>query len=167
MTSRRTILQLCGTALAIGAVPFRAVAAAVNDATQKALGKSDTIYITPLKKAGAESTCHAEVWFTYDGSDIYVVTSSKAWRARAVSLGLSARMWVGEFGEWKDSKEAYRKAPQITATGTLITDTAVQMQILDRFGKKYYVQWVGWGPTFRSGLKDGSRVMLRYTPASA
>jgi hypothetical protein len=167
MTNRRTFLKLCGTALALGAVPFRSLAAAVVDGAQQALGKSDTIYITPLKKSGAESTCHAEVWFTYDGSDIYVVTSSKAWRARAVSLGLPARMWIGEFGEWKDSKEAYRKAPQITATGALITDTAVQAQILERFGKKYYVQWVGWGPKFRSGLEDGSRVMLRYTPTSA
>lgn len=167
MTSRRKILQLCGTALAIGAVPFRAVAAAVADATQKALGKSNTIYITPLKKNGAESTCHAEVWFTYDGSNIYVVTSSKAWRARAASLGLTARMWVGEFGVWKDSKEAYRKAPQITATAALITDAAAQTQILEKFGQKYYDDWDTWGPRFSNGLKDGSRVMLRYAPTSA
>ena len=75
-------------------------------------------------------------------------------------------MWVGEFGEWKDSKEAYRKAPELTSTGTLVTDAAVQSQVLDSFGKKYYVQWVGWGPKFRNGLKDGSRVMLRYTPTA-
>ena len=124
-------------------------------------------YITPLKKDGAESSCHAEVWFTYHGSEIYVVTASNAWRARAVSLGLNqARMWVGEFGEWKDSKEAYRKAPELTATSALVTDAAVQSQVLDSFGKKYYVQWVGWGPKFRNGLKDGSRVMLRYTPTA-
>jgi len=167
MINRRAILKLSGAALTLCAAPFRAIAATVEGAVQKALEKSDTIYITPLKKDGAESSCHAEVWFTYHGSEIYVVTASDAWRARAVSSGLKqARMWVGEFGEWKDSKEAYRKAPELTATGALVTDAAVQSQVLDSFGKKYYVQWVGFGPKFRNGLKDGSRVMLRYTPTA-
>ena len=120
MISRRTLLTLAGAALAACAAPFRAAAAALADEATKALGKSQTIYITPLKKGGAESSCHSEVWFVYENGAIYVVTSSKAWRARAVGLGLNqARMWVGEFGVWKRATEAFRKAPQLSATAAL------------------------------------------------
>jgi hypothetical protein len=161
--NRRDLLTF--SCLAIAAAPFPVRAAALPDATLKSLGASQTIYITPLKKGGAESKCHAEVWFTYDGSAIFVVTSSKAWRARAISLGLTeARMWVGEFGVWQRATEAFRKAPELTATGAPVTDPAVQSQVLERFGAKYRAEWSSWGPKFRNGLADGSRVMLRYSP---
>jgi hypothetical protein len=166
MISRRSLLVLSGAALATCAAPFRLSAATVADTAAKALNDSDVIYITPLKKGGAESTCHAEVWFVYDQGVVYVVTSSKAWRARAVGLGLDhARMWVGDFGTWKDSKEAYRKAPELNATAVLIDDAATHEQVLGVFGKKYHLEWFVWGPRFKNGLADGSRVLLRYTPA--
>jgi hypothetical protein len=165
MISRRTLLTLSGAVLAAGAAPFRIVAATLTDATAKALNKSDVIYITPLKKGGIESTCHAEVWFVYDAGAVYVVTSSKAWRARAVGLGLNqARMWVGEYGTWKDAKEAFRKAPELQASVSLIDDSATKDQVLGVFGKKYHSEWLVWGPRFRNALADGSRVMLRYAP---
>ena len=167
MISRRTLLKLSGAALATCAAPFRLSAASIADATAKALGTSNVIYITPLKQDGSESTCHAEVWFVYDSGAIYVVTSSEAWRARAVGLGLTqARMWVGEFGTWKSAKEAYRKAPQLSASGSLIDDAAAHVQALALFGKKYSSEWSDWGPKFKNGLADGSRVMLRYTPTA-
>lgn len=167
MISRRTLLTSSGAALAVCAAPFRLAAASIADATAKALGTSNVVYITPLKQDGAESTCHAEVWFVYDSGAIYVVTSSDAWRARAVGLGLTqARMWVGEFGSWKSAKEAYRKAPQLNATGSLIEEAPAQAQVLTVFGKKYRSEWSDWGPKFKNGLADGSRVMLRYTPTA-
>ncbi len=167
MISRRTLLTLSGAALAACAAPFRAAAAALADEATKALGKSETIYITPLKKGGAESSCHSEVWFVYENGAIYIVTSSKAWRARAVGLGLDqARMWVGEFGVWKRATEAFRKAPQLSARAALVDDSAAQAQVLEVFGKKYQREWSDWGPKFKNGLADGSRVMLRYTPTA-
>ena len=163
MISRRDLLSF--SCLAMAAAPFPVRAAALPDATLRSLGTSHTIYITPLKKGGAESKCHAEVWFAYDGDNIFVVTSSKAWRARAISLGLTqTRMWVGEFGVWQRATEAFRKAPELTAIGALVTDAAAQSQVLDTFGTKYKAEWSSWGPKFRNGLKDGSRVMLRYSP---
>jgi hypothetical protein len=163
--NRRDLLTFSCLVFAAAPLPLRA-APTLPPATLKSLGGSQTIYITPLKKGGAESKCHAEVWFTYDGTDIFVVTSSKAWRARAISLGLTqARMWVGEFGVWQRATEAFRKAPELTATGAQVTDAAVQTQVLDRFGSKYKAEWSSYGPKFRNGLKDGSRVMLRYSPA--
>lgn len=168
MITRRTILQLAGAAIAVGSASLRATAAAIAVPAQEALRKSDLVYITPLKTAGAESACRAEVWFTFDGASIFVVTSSKAWRARAVTLGLSqARVWVGDYGEWKSAKEAYRKAPQLLATAALVTEPQTQTRALDLFGQKYRLEWLVWGPRFRNGLQDGSRVMLQYTPAAA
>jgi hypothetical protein len=165
MIRRRTLLTFSGAALAACAAPFRLAAASIADATAKALATSNVIYITPLKKGDVESTCHAEVWFVFDSGAIYVVTSSKAWRARAVGLGLNqARMWVGEFGTWKGAKEAYRKAPELNATASLIDDAGSKARVLDVFGKKYHAEWSDWGPKFKNGLADGSRVMLRYTP---
>jgi len=167
MISRRTLLALSGAALAACAAPFRAVAGALVDETTRALGNSETIYITPLKKGGAESTCHSEVWFVYENDAIYVVTSSKAWRARAVGLGFNqARMWVGEFGVWKRATEAFRKAPQFSATAVVVDDATAKAQVLEVFGKKYHREWRDWGPKFKNGLADGSRVMLRYTPTA-
>ncbi len=167
MISRRTLLTLSGAALAACAAPFRVAAASSADATTKALGTSNVIYITPLKNGGAESTCHAEVWFVFDDGAIYIVTSSEAWRARAVGLGFNrARMWVGEFGTWKGAKEAYRKAPELNATASLIDEAASTARVLDVFGKKYHAEWSDWGPKFKNGLADGSRVMICYTPTA-
>ncbi|HET6472259.1 MAG TPA: hypothetical protein VFG38_10480, partial [Pseudomonadales bacterium] len=113
MINRRDLLSF--SCLALAAAPFQLrAAAALPEATLKSLRDSQTIYITPLRKGGVESKCHAEVWFAYDGTDIFVVTASKAWRARAISLGLTqARMWVGEFGVWQRATEAFRKAPEL------------------------------------------------------
>ena len=164
MINRRDLLTFSCLAIAAAPLPLRA-ATTLPDATLHSLGASQTIYITPLKKGGAESKCHAEVWFAYYGGSIFVVTSSKAWRARAISLGFTqARMWVGEFGVWQRATEAFRKAPELTATGALVADTATQSEVLDKFGAKYRAEWSSWGPKFRNGLKDGSRVMLRYSP---
>jgi len=168
MTSRRSFLQLTGAALAIGAVPLRAAEPNAKAKLDQALGSSALIYITPLKKTGSESKCHAEVWFVYDGANIYVVTSSSAWRAKAIGSGLTgAQMWVGEFGVWKDANDAYRSAPKLIANGAKVDDAATQARILDAFGTKYRPEWPKWGLRFRDGLKDGSRVMLRYTPTTA
>jgi hypothetical protein len=165
MITRRTLLSYSGAALAVSATPLRA--AALSDAALQALAKSDVVYITPLKQDARESRCHAEVWFVFDGTDLFVVTRSKAWRARAIQRGSNrARMWVGEFGNWEKSKEAYRNAPELLATGVLVTDADKQKQILDRFGDKYRLEWVWYGPKFRNGIADGSRVMLQYAPTA-
>ena len=164
--NRRSVL-LMGTAAACGSVlRSRRVTAAVPDAV---LAESDLIYVTPLHGDGRESTCQAEVWFVADGSGgAYVVTASDAWRARAVKNGLArARVWVGDVGVWRDSGGAYRKLPGMEVRGALVSDPAEHERVLERFGEKYTLGWVMWGPRFRNGLAEGSRVMLRYRPVVA
>jgi hypothetical protein len=188
MSSRRSILNLAVCAAAVGLWPrtLRAEQAARTPAVEptapgdasvaaaeaqaalvKALAESDTVYLTPLKADGAESRCQAEVWFVSDGPDLCVVTAVGAWRARAVRAGLRrARIWVGDLGVWTRTDGRYRNLPMLDASGDFIAGAEEQARVLELFGSKYPVSWVLWGPRFRNGLADGSRVMLRYRPVT-
>src|SRR5262245_48285495 len=167
MINRRRVLLLTGVASGLALLPERLfAAAALPEATRAALVESDTVYITPLKSNGAESRCHAEVWFVADAEGLFVVTAATAWRADAVRKGLtSARLWVGEFGEWNKAGDKFRAAPGFDAVATLESARERQEAALDAFGKKYSMEWLVWGPRFRNGLADGSRVLLHYRPA--
>lgn len=142
----------------------------LGEAAEKAIAKSPLIYITPLAKDGSESACHAEVWFVRDGQDLVICTSADAWRSRAVKRGLDrARIWVGDFGPWKDAEGRYESGPSFVARSSLVSpgDAAVE-RVLAAMGEKYASSgWAKWGPRLRSGMKDGSRVMIRYRPFAA
>ena len=135
-------------------------------AAKPTLDTSHLIYLTPYRSDGSESACHGEVWFVHHEQEIYVVTKADAWRANAIRQKLDkAKIWIGEFGMWKSSNDAYRAAPSLDINGAIEADTRVHARILDAFGKKYAKEWGVWGPRFRDGLDEGSRVMLRYQPA--
>ena len=158
MISRRALL---GTA-ALTAVAPRALGSD-KAALQHALADSDLVYLTPLKANGAPSTCHGEVWFAYDGAEVIVVTASDTWRAKAVKKGVNrARLWVGDFGVWTESKGRFKTAPQTDAIATIDANPNSHTAALDLFGDKYTMEWIVWGPRFKAGLADGSRVMIRY-----
>ena len=158
MINRRILVA--GTALAPFALWMRQAFA--NAAS--ALETSKLIYLTPIKSDGEESRCKAEIWFCYHGGDIYVVTPPDTWRAEAVKRGLTqVKLWVGEFGVWTRSDDAFRQAPELMATGALETDRDIQADVLDLMGVKYADDgWSRWGERFRTGLADGGRVMIRY-----
>ena len=168
MITRRTLVA--GAALAPFALWMRPALAdatpAPADASASALTlrTSKLVYLTPIKSDGEESRCKAEIWFAYHGGDIYVVTPPDAWRAEAVSRGLTrARLWVGEFGIWKRSDGAFRQAPELMATGSLETNLDTQAEVLDLMSVKYADDgWDRWGERFRKGLADGGRVIIRY-----
>ena len=160
MTSRRTFVA--GAALA-SAWPLVARIAWAENA-EAGLDTSKLIYLTTIRSNGDESRCKAEIWFAHHDGACFVVTPPDAWRARAIGLGLHrARLWVGEFGIWTDADEAFRQAPELMATASIETDSEVHAQVLDVMGGKYADDgWRRWGPRFRDGLNDGSRVMIRY-----
>lgn len=126
---------------------------------------SQLIYLSPQKSDGSNSRCQAEIWFADVGAELFVVTARDAWRAQALRQGLPlARIWVGDVGEWGNSNGAYRQLPQLMTRGRIETESAVQQQVLAKMGTKYVSEWGRWGPRFRKGLADGSRVMLGYRP---
>jgi len=167
MTNRRRILE--GAALGVAlfvAVPMRR-ALADGDPLTKALDKSDVLYLTPIKSNGQESKCHAEVWFAHVNGAIYVCSEAKTWRARAVQKGLTkARVWVGEYGPWQKANGAFKKAPTVDVTASLVTAADQQAPVLDVMGDKYKMSWLRWGPEFKDGLKSGKRVLIEYRPAA-
>lgn len=130
-----------------------------------ALDKSQLVYICPTLADGSDSSCQAEVWFVHLDDRIMVCSQRDTWRARAMRKGLTrARVWVGEFGVWKQSDGAYLSAPHLRAEGGIENDATVQARALEMFGAKYSDEWGTWGPRFRDGLADGSRVLLAYRP---
>jgi len=153
---RRSFVRNSSLLLAGAALPW----------TAHGESESHLIYISPFKSDGALSRCQAEVWYVQDGADMYVVTASNAWRARAISRGLQrTQVWVGDVGQWQRSGGRYKNLPALQASGSRIDDAVEQVRLLEKFGAKYSDEWGTWGPRFRNGLADGSRVMLRYQPA--
>lgn len=160
MMNRRDSLRTLGLLAAGVALPLRA------QTLPPAADTSELIYVTPIRSDGVESRCQAEVWFARDGLSLYVVTAHDAWRAEAVRQGLlRARIWVGNVGVWSRSDGAYRDLPAVDGTASLETDPLRHASVLALMGRKYTQEWSTWGPRFRDGLADGSRVMLRYQVA--
>jgi len=160
--NRRDHLKVLGTliggAALVGANQAQASSAALPEGTDT----SRLIYITPLKRDAGESTCQAEVWFMRDGDDLFVVTQADAWRAQAIRNGLDvAKIWVGDVGVWSRNPE-YRELPAVMAQASIVADSALHAGLLDKFGGKYSDEWPVWGPRWKTGLADGSRVMIRY-----
>jgi len=162
--NRRQALRLGAGAACAALLPWRAHGAD-GGGLQAAMAESDLVYVTPLRSNGRESSCQAEVWFVADGGDAVVVTANDAWRARAVNQGLDrARVWVGDVGVWTDADGAYKALPSTVTSASMITDPSEHARLLEAFGDKYSLEWIIWGPRFRNGLKEGSRVMIRYAP---
>lgn len=161
---RRRLLGALGLSV-LGATPAAALARSEQNAAalDTALAESPLLYLSPLRSNGALSRCQAEVWFQALPGAAVVVTRSDAWRARAIRQGLTAtQLWIGDVGLWRRSNGSYRSLPSARATGTTVEDAAEQARLLDLFGAKYRREWGVWGPRFRRGLNEGSRVMLRY-----
>lgn len=166
MLTRRRVLAASAGVLAAGVFSGR-VYSAESTRLQTAMNESELIYVAPIRSDGRASRCQAEVWFVHHASNLYVVTANDAWRAQAVGKGLTrTHIWVGDVGAWNDSNGAYRELPQIQAVSSQVSDADSQSPVLDAMGNKYMLEWVVWGPRFRKGLADGSRVMLRYQPVT-
>lgn len=154
--------QLLIATLAIPAIPTFAKSISVKAAN--GLTESRLVYLTPLKTDGDESACQGEVWFAYSKDAIYVNTQAEAWRAEAIRKGLTdTRMWVGDVGMWKQVDGAYKELPKIRASGSIVKDSEEWDAVFPAFGEKYSDEWPTWGPRFKNGLENGSRVLLKYT----
>ena len=167
--TRREVL-IAGAAAALLPRGAFAEASALSAQARTALSASPLVYVSALKRDGSESRCHAEVWFVRDGDSALIVTSAKAWRAQAISQGLTrARLWAGDFGEWSGKLDdtRYRGAPDFLAQASLETTQAAHDHALVLFGSKYTQEWGSWGPRFKDGLADGSRVLIRYRATGA
>jgi len=162
--NRRRFLKT-GALITAGSAFPGLLSASEQSILKSGLETSDLIYLTPLKTNGNNSQCQAEVWFVSDSVNIFVVTATDTWRTQAVRQGLTkTRIWVGDLGNWQGTNGKYRKLPQLQAIASIVDDPNEHRRVLELFGSKYRLEWLVWGSRFRTGLNNGSRVMLQYAP---
>lgn len=118
-----------------------------------ALTASKYVYIASTRKNGSLSK-PAEIWFLYHQGAVYVGTPPTSWRARRIKAGhTQAKIWVGK-----------TDGPSFMATGAIVSDPGAQQAMLEAYAKKYPDGWSKFEEKFRSGFKDGTRVLIKYTP---
>ena len=164
---RRELLK--GAGLLLGALAL-APRARAEDAPRfalpadalDALEKAPLVHVSPLKRSGAESRCHGEVWYFMDGGDVVIGTSPERWKGRAVKQGLDrARLWVPK------SSGDFRAGHTFVGRASIDADPDTFDRLLARYAVKYPEEWGTWGPRFQKGRADGTRVLIRYRPIGA
>ena len=150
---RRRIRAGLVAALAIVVAATASAAGSLSPAAEKALGDSDYVYIASTRKGGGLSE-KAEIWFMYEGGKVYVGTRPESWRVKRIKWGRpDAKIWVGS-----------REGPSFEATGAIVKDPALYAKLYEVYAKKYPEGWKRHEDGFRQGFKDGSRVLVAYTP---
>jgi hypothetical protein len=150
---RHTAVATVAVVLALAA---DVTAATLPADTIKGLETSPYVYLASERKAGGYGT-PAEIWFMWDGGAVWVATPATSWRARRLAAGRKkARVTVGS-----------RSGPTFDAIGAVVKDPAAYETLYRTFAEKYPQGWKQYEERFRTGLADGSRVLIRYEPAGA
>jgi len=120
---------------------------------KSALETSKYVYISSTRKDGSLSK-PAEIWFLYHNGAVYVGTPPTSWRAKRIKKGrTTAKIAIGK-----------PDGPSFTATGAIVNEPDVMTVMYETYAKKYPDGWPQFEQKFRTGFKDGSRVLIKYTP---
>jgi hypothetical protein len=146
-------MRLAAALLATTWLAATARAAELPEAVKHALANSKYVYIASTRKNDSLSK-PAEIWFLYRNGAVYVGTPPTTWRARRIKAGrTAAKIWVGK-----------PDGPSFMATGAIVNEPDVYPVMFETFAKKYPDGWLQHEQKFRQGFKDGSRVLIKYTP---
>lgn len=138
----------------LGVVVGLAQAALSPELTQ-ALEKSRYVYVATERKDGTFGT-PAEIWFMAHDGAVYVASPTTTWRVKRIQKGRTkARIAIGT-----------KDGPSFSATGSIVKDPALYDRLFTTLAAKYPDRWPGYEERFKSGLRDGSRVLVRYQPTS-
>ncbi len=167
--------QFLAATACVLASPVQAVARdaapALSESTRTALAKSKFVYVSPIQSNGEESRCHGEVWYGWLEGSVFMTCASDSWKVRAVKKGLDrARIWVGDYGRWRKAlgeNRDFLNGPRFEAAASVSEDTDQVARLLAELARKYPKEFPGWKDRMESGHRDGSRLLLRYTPVSA
>ena len=152
----------------IPALVGRVVAAAVIACTARTVAAADLapeiahapasspyVYIATERKGGGFGS-PAEIWFMWDQGAVWVTSPPTTWRAKRIRAGrTAARIAVGS-----------KDGPSFTAKGSFVRDPTVYERLFTTYAQKYPDGWPKYEARFREGLKDGSRVLMRYQPVA-
>jgi hypothetical protein len=151
----KRIMTIAGSAALALAVLLSAEvrAGGLSDALKSDLASSKYVYIASTRKGGSLGK-PAEIWFLYYKGAVYVGTPPTSWRARRIKAGRpEAKIWVGK-----------PDGPSFMAAGAIVNDPDVYPVMFETYAKKYPDGWPRFEEKFRNGFKDGSRVLIKYTP---
>jgi hypothetical protein len=141
------------SALLLSAVVAATAAADLSPAIKADLADSKYIYVATTRKSGALGK-PAEIWFLYHNGAVYVASPPTTWRVRRIKAGRTqAKIAVGK-----------PDGPAFMATGAVVNEPDVYRVLFATYAKKYGGDWTKYEDKFRTGLKDGSRVLIKYTP---
>ncbi len=150
--TRTTGLLLAAALLTVPAAET-CLRAEVSPALKTELANSKYVYIATTRKNGSLSK-PAEIWFMYQNGAVYVASPPTAWRVRRIKRGRTqAKIAVGK-----------PDGPSFMATGALVNEPDIYPTLFETYAKKYPDGWSKFEDNFRKGLKDGSRVLIKYTP---
>lgn len=142
-----------GLLLTTGCRPAHADSA-LTEAQRDDLANSRYVYISSQRKGGNFGS-PAEIWFLFHDGAVWVGTTPNSWRARRIKAGRpDAKIAVGKVD-----------GPSIKAKGAIVKDAAVEELMFKTFASKYPEGWPKHEQKFRDGFKDGSRILIKYTPS--
>lgn len=123
--------------------------------TARLLRDSEFVYISSTRKDGTLSR-KAEIWFTWQDGSVWVGTRPDSWRAKRIRWKRPmATIWVGS-----------PDGPSIRARGEFVSDPARFDMLCRDYSAKYPARWPRWEASFREGLANGERVLIRYVPVA-
>ena len=150
--TRRWALAALVTGLATTATVWSATLPAD---TVAALERSPYVYVATERKDGAFGAA-AEIWFMWHDGAVWVASPPTTWRAKRIKAGrTAARIAVGT-----------KDGPSFAAKGSFVRDPAIYEKLFTTYAQKYPDGWPKYEARFRDGLKDGSRVLMRYEPVA-
>ena len=153
MMTRRQFGRWLAVALlfSAGAGAARSFAGTLAPEIEKGLRESKYVYIATERKSGSFGT-PAEIWFLYHEGAVWVASPTTTWRAKRIRAGRTkAKIAVGNAG-----------GPSFDATGSIVKDETVYQVMFRTFAEKYPEGWPKYEQRFRDGLKDGTRVLIKY-----
>jgi hypothetical protein len=119
----------------------------------QALEASAYVYIATERRDGSLGA-PAEIWFLFHQGAVWVASPPTTWRVKRIRARRpKAKIAVGKLG-----------GPSFRATGTIVADRAIYDLMCETYARKYPDGWPRHEQTFREGLKDGTRVLIRYQP---
>jgi hypothetical protein len=164
---RRLVLPV-GLVLALfGLVAVAATGATLPDSVKDELRNATYIYISSTRKDGTLGK-PSEIWFFYQDGAVYVGTRPTSWRVKRIKAGRTqAKIWVGKPNGpsmFDASPDKLKGLTSFEATGSLVGDPKIQEAMFKAYAKKYPAGWSKHEEGFRTGFKDGSRVLVKYVP---
>jgi hypothetical protein len=120
---------------------------------QQALESSKYVYIQTERKDGTLGS-PAEIWFMFHDDAVWVVSPTTTHRVKRIEAGRTkAKIAIGK-----------TDGPAFNATGSIVKDPAANEVLFETFAKKYADGWSSFENTFRDGLANGSRALIKYEP---